>query len=123
MLEILPLLENRGKKIVLAQFLAKHFPNMIALDEEDEELLRLEKYFLANALTFPRRMIITDADDINKVLMSFLDGKIQYEYVLVGNKAYVEYLTEEDTDIQKILPEGKWLLKAYKEKNQRKHPR
>lgn len=115
MIDMLPEIEAHGLKSKLLDFLVKHFPNTVVRDGEDDYLLSIEKHFISQTLTFPRRIILTaDGDDINKTLLKFLDGKIKYEYAVVSQKAYVEYLNAEDSEVQDKIPDTKWLLKRIK---------
>ena len=117
MMDLLPYIEESGLKDALIKFLARVFPNMVEHDVEDEELLAVEKFFLSHALTYPRRVIIyVSPEIINEELNKVLDGKIKYEYIISGNKIYLEYLIFDDIEVQDKIPDSKWLLKSIKEK-------
>ena len=48
--------------------------------------------------------------------MKFLNGKIKYEFLIIKNRAFVEYLCIEDIEIKDSIPESKWLIKIIKAK-------
>jgi hypothetical protein len=112
MVELLPDIEIAGIKDKLMEFLVNNFPNAIIRDENTDYIASIERYFTGNTLTYPRRTIlIAENTEINKLLLKFLDGKIQYEYMLAEGKAYIEYLNAEDIEVQGKIPDTKWLLK------------
>ena len=112
MVELLPDIESAGLKDKLMNFLVVNFPNAVIRDDNSEYITSIERYFTGNTLTYPRRTIlIADNAEINNLLLKFLDGKIQYEYMLAEGKAYIEYLNAEDIEVQGKIPETKWLLK------------
>jgi len=115
MVELLPDIENSGLKDKLMNFLVVNFPNAVIRDDNSEYITSIERYFTGNTFTYPRRTIlIADNAEINNLLLKFLDGKIQYEYMLAEGKAYIEYLNAEDIEVQGKIPETKWLLKRKK---------
>jgi len=117
MVELLPDIENSGLKDKLMNFLVVNFPNAVIRDDNSEYITSIERYFTGNTFTYPRRTIlIADNAEINNLLLKFLDGKIQYEYMLAEGKAYIEYLNVEDIEVQGKIPETKWLLKRIPKK-------
>jgi hypothetical protein len=117
MVDLLPDIEVAGLKEKLMEFLVINFPSAVIRDENTEYIASIERYFTGNTLTYPRRTILlADNADINNMLLKFLDGKIQYEYMLAEGKAYIEYLNVEDIEVQGKIPETKWLLKRIPKK-------
>jgi hypothetical protein len=117
MVELLPDIESAGLKDKLMNFLVVNFPNAVIRDDNSEYITSIERYFTSNTFTYPRRTIlIADNAEINNLLLKFLDGKIQYEYMLAEGKAYIEYLNVEDIEVQGKIPETKWLLKRIPKK-------
>jgi hypothetical protein len=115
--ELLPDIESAGLKDKLMNFLVVNFPNAVIRDDNSEYITSIERYFTSNTFTYPRRTIlIADNAEINNLLLKFLDGKIQYEYMLAEGKAYIEYLNVEDIEVQGKIPETKWLLKRIPKK-------
>ena len=115
MVELLPDIESAGLKEKLMEFLVNSFPNAVIRDENTEYISSIERYFTGNTLTYPRRTILlADNAELNSLLLKFLDGKIQYEYMLAEGKAYIEYLNAEDIEVQGKIPDTKWLLKRKK---------
>ena len=91
MVELLPDIESAGLKEKLMEFLVNSFPNAVIRDENTEYISSIERYFTGNTLTYPRRTVLfADNAEINNLLLKFLDGKIQYEYMLAEGKAYIE---------------------------------
>ena len=117
MIEILPLIHNAGLETNLYAFLGDYFPNILINDEEEQSILPIEKYFYIKSLTYPRRIVIeAEEKDLHFELSKFLNGKIQYEFLIIKNRAFVEYLNFEDIEIKNSIPESKWLIKAIKAK-------
>ena len=115
MVELLPDIESANLKEKLMEFLVNCFPNAVIRDENTEYISSIERYFTGNTLTYPRRTILlADNAELNSLLLKFLDGKIQYEYMLAEGKAYIEYLNAEDIEVQGKIPDTKWLLKRKK---------
>ena len=117
MIETLPLINSAGLEDNLFTFLGDYFPNILINDDEEQSILPIEKYFYIKSLTYPRRIVIeAEPKDIHVELSKFLNGKIQSEYIIIKNRAFVEYLIIEDIQIMKSIPESKWLIKAIKAK-------
>ena len=117
MIEILPLIKSAGLEVELLSFLGDYFPNILINDDEEESILPVEKYFYVKSITYPRRIVIeADISSLNDELMKFLNGKMQYEFLIIKNRAFVEYLCIEDIDIKDNIRESKWLIKMIKAK-------
>jgi hypothetical protein len=107
----------------LLDFLTKHYPYML-VDDEGRRLPRQQalaglddifEHYNPDILTYPRRFIITGAaHELNRKVKEFLLDKIQSDYVIVGDRAYIEYLKKEDASVKEQIPMRNWRIAAWR---------
>ncbi len=75
--------------------------------------------FNPKLLTFPHRLIFEDQPGLklDRRVKSFLIDKVKYDYIIIGDKAYIEYLNTEDSKIIDKIPLKNWLIAAYRQQN------
>jgi hypothetical protein len=65
------------------------------------------KQYKPGLLTFPQKLILVDADAeslLNRV-KDFLKDKVQIDYLLLGDTAYIEYVLKKYEDVVSQIPE------------------
>jgi hypothetical protein len=116
MLEILDKIETAGGGALLEEFLRQKFPHII---DAPGEVVSNDKHgvfdnYVPGVLTYPRREIIKARGNLQRDVERFLATKINSEYIIIEDTAYVEYLLPGEEDIAAKLPEEKWKIRAYK---------
>ena len=108
MIEINDKLVNRGLNSVLISFLSKNMPYIIKKTEDEHTTNRsiiISRYddvanndgvflsYNANILQFPQKVIIENKDSRQLLIdiKKFLKDKIGFDYIIIGNRAYIEY--------------------------------
>lgn len=109
MARVLNEIENTGGSHKLAKFLKDNHPHII----KDQPQYGWQANFKTGLLTFPRRKIIVGDNqrDLIARINQFLSDKIKYEYTIVEDTAYIEYLEKGDEAILAKLPDNKWMLR------------
>lgn len=72
-------------------------------------------------LTFPRRQMFEgqDQSELTRRVHAFLADKVRSDWVIVGDKAYVEYVPSEHARVAGSVPEKNWLVTKWKREHQR----
>ncbi len=114
--EILTIIDEKGDGPELARFLRAYYPYMIIDDEKPKEIhvdsAGLDKLFGSGILTFPRRRIIYDEPfRLKATVQKFVSDKINYEFLLAHDKAYVEYLEKGEEKLVSKIPAKNWVLR------------
>lgn len=128
MYEVLQVIvKNRQWALSLESFLLKHFPAMIVgdkasaaaprrLTKEVENKHNVFTYYDPSLTTFPRRIILS-GDDLRKKVGDFCARQFYCEWIIIEDRAYVEYI-QPDASIQKSdIPEKNWQIRAFKKKS------
>lgn len=118
MTEILQEIDSINGGDALGAFLAKHYPHMIDGPNKaniSKHTGQVFEYYNPNILTYPRRVIFTgDIRSLKRTVNEFVLDKIKHDSIIVGNTAYVEYLTKEDMNIADKIPNSNWQIPAYR---------
>lgn len=121
MIELLREVEKEGGTDKLFEFLQAHYPHMLV--NEDTLPVKVKTaddpifpYFNPALLTYPRRRIIEGAD-LKKKVQEFLLDKGTCDYVIVGGRAYIEYLDRKDAAIVDKIPAKSWKIAAWRLKS------
>ena len=119
MLELLTEIQNRGNSDSLAVFISKNYPHMIDGNESMRSSYDDDTVFSnynPNILTYPRRMIVEgDERSLNRQAREFLLDKMKGDYIIVGNKLYIEYLEKKDKSIANSIPLSNWQIANYRQ--------
>ncbi len=120
----------------LGEFLGKHYPHVIdgpapqqaapvvapqqaapvVAPQQGRDPGPVFPYFNPGILTYPRRQILEGAD-LQRRAQEFCLGKIRSDFVVVGGKAYVEYLERGDAAVAASVPQKNWLVTAWRLRN------
>lgn len=109
----------------LETFLRKHFPQVIKNDpgglpvREVEEDIPVFGHYDPSLLTLPRRVILAEKDEAKllELVKTFLIDKSDSDYVIIGTRAYVEYMPLHLAKLVKQIPAKNWLTTQYKAKS------
>lgn len=119
MTEVLQEIDKAGGGTALGTFLSQHYPHMI--DEPGQvrkppaQITDVFEYYNPNIMTYPRRIIFTgDARTLKRTVNAFVLDKIKHDSIIIGNTAYVEYLTADDAAVADKIPNQNWQIPAYR---------
>ena len=103
----------------ISNFLRDNFPAIIV--EDDIKIINKHgvfDYYDPMLATYPRRMIILDeSGNLKEAVLSFCAKHGYCDYVIVEDRAYIEYLPQELLSIKNDIPSQNWQVKIYKAKN------
>lgn len=114
MVEVLDHIQTDGNIEALHNFIRVNYPFMIA---KGKTLIEDNPFpdFIPEILTFPRRIILEgDRPQLSKMLLSFIKDKLKYDYIMLGNRCYVEFLTKGDEEVLKQINTNDWLIANYR---------
>lgn len=119
MLQLLTDVQDRGIGGELADFISKHYPHLIEGNNKQVNNLSggdVFKDFNPNILTYPHRAIFRgDPRTLNKMAVEFLLDKLKGDYIVVGDKLYIEYLEKSDKSIVDSIPLSNWQIANYRQ--------
>lgn len=120
MKELLNTIQKMGGDNNIAEFLVKNYPNMIegytsdVADHDDSDIF---DHYSPGVLTYPRRIIFVGTKkELQKRVREFVLDKIKSDYIIIGDKAYVEYLEKDDKSLLDQIPLRNWKIAAYRQK-------
>ncbi len=114
MVEILEAIDDRGDGPRLSEFLRSNYPRLI-IDERVPDEKEWDKLFGTNVLTFPHRKILSGSGkQLTNLIKQFLSDKINYEFVVKDDKAYIEYLNRGEEHLIADIPARNWLTRINK---------
>lgn len=120
MIELLKEIDRIGGTDKLLVFLHAHYPHMLVDSESPSAKIGIDDqifpYFNPALMTYPRRRIIEGAD-LKQRVQEFLLDKLQSDYVIVGDRAYIEYLDRKDAEIAKMVPIKSWKISVWRLKS------
>lgn len=119
MKSLLAEIQEHGGGDEIATFLQRHYPTMIeggvqtsAGDYDD-----VFTHYNPNILTYPRRIIFTGPKrQLQKRVREFVLDKLKSDHIIVGDRAYVEYLEKADAAIADKVPLDNWQIAAYRQR-------
>jgi len=111
---------------VLEDFLRHNFPYIIKEEPDDEIVMDLVRdipvfgYYDPALATIPRRIILSDKEPskLEDLVQRFLVDKAAGDYVVVGHRAYVEYLPPSLGHLAAQTPDKNWLVKVWRAEHQ-----
>jgi hypothetical protein len=114
MKSILAEIENQGE---IVSFLQKHYPTMIEGSVQAFAGDGVFTHYNPSILTYPRRIIFVGPKrELQKKVNDFLLDKIKGDYIIIGNRAYVEYLKKEDIVVSDQIPQHNWQIAKYRQR-------
>lgn len=119
MVDTLDLISKNGGYEQILDYVRVNYPYMV-VDEYRKQSGKTQTDnifpgYVAGILTYPRRVIFEgQPDDLFKRIQAFIYDKLKHDYIIVGNKGYVEYLNKGDAQIVDQLPLTSWLIATYR---------
>ena len=121
------IVHNHQWAIALESFLAKNFPAMIiddtkpaatgrVISREAENKHKVFTYYDPALATFPRRMIFV-GDSLEKKVRDFCAKQFFCEWIIIEDRAYIEYIQPEAAAHKPNIPEKNWQIRAFKKKS------
>jgi hypothetical protein len=110
MLTTLDDIQQSGKIADLYDWLQLNYPYMIIGTRAFKNNIFPE--YNPSILTYPRRIIFNT--DAAQSIKQFVLDKIKYDYIIVENVGYVEYLNKQDEPIANMIPASNWLISNYR---------
>lgn len=123
MIRLLKKIDEVGGGDELSVFLHKYYPHVIDGAQKKNIIASdaVFEYYNPNIMTFPRRIIFSgDMHTLKRTVNGFILDKIKYDSIIIGDKAYVEFLTSDDAVIADKIPSSNWRIAAYRLRNLRK---
>jgi hypothetical protein len=120
MIEVLEEVRKRDANALIS-FLRSHFPQVIL--EEGPKPKSLDEHgvfpeYVPGILTYPRRNILVGSrGKLNRMLREFLSDKPVHDSIVLGDRAYVEYLEVSDMRLREAIPDENWLINNYRHAN------
>lgn len=114
------LIQNRASAMALEQFIRQNFPAMIigprTAISKGTNKHQVFSYYDPALTTFPRRMILVGAD-LPKKIRDFCSKQFYYEYVIVEDYAYIEYIPPEAVSLKSSIPDKNWQIRSFKNRS------
>jgi len=137
MIQIRDTLHKQGKDDALFEFLNNEFPTVL---EQEKLVLRkakgqsgpatistsksankhgIFKLYNPTVLTFPQKLIIIDKDhaSLEKKVKHFLSNKVKSDYLIIEDRAYIEYFKSEYRREAEKFPKEKRELNIWRRNN------
>lgn len=106
----------------LVAFLGKQFPHVIAA-RPTQTITKAAladdgvfEHYDPDLLTFPRKLIITGSD-LERKVKEFLAKHAKGDYVVIGDRAYVEYLPVAHAGLASTIPAANWETTAWRSRH------
>jgi hypothetical protein len=111
-----------GGTVKLEQFLRQSFPNVLKDDPGNLPVRDLIGevpvfgHYDPSLMTIPRRIILVNKDQaaLLNLIQKFMVDKAEGDYVVVGSRAYVEYLPQDLEYLKTQIPAQNWLTRKWK---------
>jgi hypothetical protein len=119
------IVNNRQWAVALESFLVRNFPNMLVDDAKPQAQAssrgadnkhKVFAYYDPSLATFPRRIIFS-SDDLQKQVRDFCAKQFYCEWIIVEDRAYVEYVPHNAAVNKSEIPEKNWQIRAFKKKS------
>lgn len=119
MLKLLDDIRDTGGNDSLIVFISRNYKYMIDGNDGVVEFDGGDVFidYKANILTYPRRVIFSGENkSLVKRAREFLLDKLSGDYIIVGDKLYIEYLNKSDSSISGSIPIENWQIANYRRK-------
>jgi len=119
------IIKNRQWALALESFLMQNFPAMLVDDSKAQASQKSKEidnkhnvftYYDPSLATFPRRIIFS-SDDLQKQVRDFCARQFYCEWIIVEDRAYIEYITHDSAVHKSDIPEKNWQIRAFKKKS------
>jgi len=125
MVQILKDLQNKGWEDRLTTFLRRNYPSVLKSEIVDDynslNIHGVFEYYDPTLATFPRRLIITDADTghitLKSAVINFCAQQAYCDHIFLDDRAYIEYLPPEFATLKDQIPAKNWQVVLYRRKN------
>jgi len=115
MVETLKKIDQRGGRALLIEFAKVHHPYTLEDEGNKPDNKQIFPGYVPGILTYPRRIILTgEPGRLEQLVRDFLVDKYKYDYVVVGDKAYIEYLLQQDVEIADQIAASCWYIANYR---------
>ena len=119
MKDLLQQIQDAGHSDDVADFLKKHYPHMIegGVVTSKGDFDNIFTHYNPNILTYPRRIIFTGPKrELLKRVMEFSLDKLKTDHIIVGERAYIEYLEKSDSPIAEQIPFSNCQISQYRQR-------
>lgn len=122
MVETLDKISQSGGYAQLLDFISTNYPYMVVEEyksKSDKPIAdAIFPDYIPNVLTYPRRVVFSgDPEELSKRIKKFTVDKLKHDSIIVDNRGYVEYLTEDDIGLIDQIPTHNWLIASYRKNN------
>ena len=119
MLKIVNEIRRSEDAAIFYEYLHLNHPLAITGHRYDNAVNQVFKDYDPNIKTYPKRIIMSN--DNEKILLnrvrSFTRNKICCDYIIIDDKAYIEYLDNDELEVIDSIPNKNWLIAAYRKNN------
>jgi len=99
----------------LLGFLRANYAYMLVNETSNDNVDEIFGYYNPAILTYPRRLVMTGSQtELQQRLSEFSTDKLKVEHIIIGEKLYIEYLTNADSRLVNQIPQGNWKITSYK---------
>lgn len=118
MISLLDKIVARGGQTLLYAFLSEKFSYIVHNVDPKMDQHGVFPGFIPGLLSYPRRMIFRGAPaTLESVIDKFVSDKTYHDSIILDNVAYIEYLNQNEVDLIDKIPEGNWMIKAYRNRS------
>lgn len=123
MKDILKSIDEDGGAESLEDFLKSHYPHMLQGNSLHIERVSEDKHgvfpgYSPGILTYPHRVIFEgNPEKLEKRVKNFITKKGHADHIILGNRAYIEYLENSESDLVGKIPEKNWQIAIYRKDN------
>lgn len=125
MVETLKEIKTLNGEEKLLEFIHQHYSSMLMNElpmavPQSDDTTEVFGYHNPYILTYPRRVIFSGEEtELRKKVNAFLLDKIKSDFVIVHDKAYIEYLLPEDTHLKDSIPLKNWKIGQWRLRHQK----
>lgn len=112
MKNLLDKIVDNGGSDAIYNFLSVQFPFVINKTVENSTH-SIFKDYIPDVLTYPHRIILS-GENLESKVKYIVDGKLKYDYIIIDDVAYIEYLDITESSLVDKIPHKNWLVTAYK---------
>ena len=117
MQNLLSAIKKRDDKELLYDYLHLHHPSIIRTNiNETYERDYIFPNYNPHIQTYPRRVILfhNDSRKLAARVKSFIKDKMINDYIIIDNRAYIEYLNTNESDLVEKIPKKNWLIARFR---------